>query len=95
MIVPHLLLSLFSLTAGDDTWVRMVGLLAFILGINYFVMVKTNATELIRGSVWLRYFAAFFMCALVILNYAGMPLLLFAAIDFAAATWTLLALKKN
>jgi hypothetical protein len=95
MLFPHRLLGIFQLSAGDGVWVRMTGLLAFILGVNYFVMVKTSATQLIRGSVWLRYFAAAFMTALVILELSQAPLLLFAAVDFMAASWTLLSLNKR
>ena len=33
MLFPHRLLGIFQLSAGDDVWVRMTGLLAFILGV--------------------------------------------------------------
>ena len=95
MLVPHLILSLFGIHAGDELFVRLVGLLAFIIGVNQIIMVKTGAVELVRASVWLRFFAAAFMVALVVLHFAPPALILFAFVDAAGAAWTHFALKRN
>ena len=60
--------------------------------------VQTNrATSLDRFIPWTvpgRYYAGAIMVLLVVLNKVGPGMLLFAAIDIAAATWTWVALRS-
>ena len=95
MIAPHQLLSIFSLSAGDDIWIRMVGLLASIIGSYYILAARARLEAFYRWTVPARYFAAAFMGLMFLLGNVGAPILLFAAIDAAAATWTWLALRAD
>jgi hypothetical protein len=79
---------------GDDAWTRSVGLLASIIGVYYFVAARAKVRPMFIWTVWMRYYAALFMAALLVLGKLGPPVLLFATIDIAGATWTLLLLKK-
>ncbi|MDP2884191.1 MAG: hypothetical protein Q8P51_04125 [Ignavibacteria bacterium] len=94
MVVPTMLLDMFGLKYGDDTWIRFVGMLASIIGVYYLVAVKLKLTQLFIWTVWMRYYAAAFMVATLLLGKTGLPILMFAGIDALAATWTLVALKK-
>jgi hypothetical protein len=95
MFMPMQILHLFGLTAGDDVWIRFVGLLASIIGFYYIQVVRTGLDRFIFWTVPARYYAAAFMVLLVVLKMVGPALLLFAAIDAAAATWTLVALRST
>ncbi|NNE79210.1 MAG: hypothetical protein HKN18_02965 [Silicimonas sp.] len=93
IFVPHFMLGMFGLSAGDDAWVRMVGMLASIVGAYYLVAATTGAQEIIRWSIPLRVYAASFMVFLFISGTLPVGILLFAAIDVAGAMWTWSALK--
>ena len=93
IFVPHFMLGMFGLSAGDDAWVRMVGMLASIVGAYYLVAATTGEQEIIRWSIPLRVYAASFMVFLFISGTLPVGILLFAAIDVAGAMWTWSALK--
>ena len=95
MTVPMFILNLFGLTAGDDVWIRMVGMLASIIGAYYVLAVRAGLDRFIPWTVALRYYAAAFMALIVVLGKIGPALLLFAAIDIAGATWTWFALRST
>lgn len=92
-IFPHQTLSLIGMKAGDGTFIRMVGLLAFILGINYLLMVDQCAVVFFKLSTIMRYFAGLFMIILVWTGISPANLLILAFGDLGAATWTLSALR--
>lgn len=94
LLVPTLVLDTFGLSYGDDTWSRFIGLLASIIGIYYIVAAQSNLQPLIYWSIWARYYAVAIMAIFVFFNIAELPVLLFAAVDFAGATWTLAAFKQ-
>ena len=95
MVAPHVLLGLVGLSAGDDLWIRMVGLLAALLGFYYVMAARAQLVPFFRWSVGARGAAAAFMVGLVLLGKAGPALLLFAATDLAAAGWTFVALRTG
>lgn len=95
MLMPMLILNLFGLSAGDDVWIRFVGMLASIMGGYYILAVRAEMDRFISWTVMMRYFAAGFMVLVVVSGKQGIGLLLFAAIDIVAATWTLLALRAD
>ena len=92
---PHLTLSLIGLKAGDDTFIRIVGLLATILGVNYFLMVQQAVVIFFKLSTLMRYLAGLFMLYLVVTGISPGNLLWLALGDVAGATWTLIALRKD
>ena len=94
IFVPSVVLDLFTLKYGDDTWTRFVGLLASIVGVYYLVAAKSKLQPMYIWTVWMRYYASAFMIAMLIFGKIGLPILLFAAVDAVGATWTLLSLKK-
>ncbi len=52
MIVPELILDLFSLRHGDENWLpRMVGLLAFIIGCFEISIAKNQISKLYNLTV--------------------------------------------
>ncbi|NNF24915.1 MAG: hypothetical protein HKN63_08950 [Rhodobacteraceae bacterium] len=95
IFVPHFMLGMFGLSAGDDAWVRMVGMLASIIGAYYMVAATTGAQEFIRWSIPLRVYAASFMVFLFISGTLPVGILLFAATELAGAIWTWAALKSE
>lgn len=94
MFIPMQILHLFGLTAGDDVWIRFVGMLASIIGVYYIQVARTGLDSFIPWTVPGRFYAAAFMVLLVVLKMVGPSLLLFAAIDAAGAAWTWFSLRS-
>lgn len=95
MLIPMFMLHLFGLSAGDDVWIRFVGMLASIVGVYYMIAVRAGLDRFFPWTVAMRYYAASFMILMVVLGKVGPGLLFFAAIDAAGATWTWLALRLS
>lgn len=94
MLMPMFILGIFGLSAGDAAWIRFVGMLASIIGAYCILAVRAGLDRFIPWSVPVRFHATAFMEAIVALGKTAPSLLLFAAIDAAAATWTLLAPRE-
>jgi hypothetical protein len=95
MIAPHWNLRLFGLSAGDDVWIRRVGMLASIIGAYYLLAVRARLEVFFQWTVPGRYYAAGFMALMFVLGKVGPAIMLFAALEAAAATWTWMALRSN
>ncbi|MFM7264172.1 MAG: hypothetical protein ACKOZW_00945 [Cyanobium sp.] len=94
MIVPMPILHLFGLSAGDDVWIRFVGVLASIVGFYYLQVARSGLDPFIPWTVPARLCAAAFMLLLVVLKMVKPSLCSFAAIDITGAMWTWLALRS-
>ena len=95
MFMPHVVLGIFGLSAGDDIWIRFVGMLASIIGIYYLLAVHANLERFFVWTIPIRYYAAAFMVLMVVLGKVGAPILVFAAIDALGASWTWISLKQK
>ena len=95
LLIPHFVLNLFGLSAGDDVWIRFVGMLASIIGFYYVQVARVGLDRFIPWTVAGRYYAAALMVLFVVLGKVGPGMVLFAAVDAAAATWTWLALRSG
>lgn len=94
LLAPSLLLAPLGLAVPQDVWIRLVGILALALGASDLLAGSDTVVSLIRLSVWRRGVAGVAIAALVMLGLAPTPLLLFAAVDIAAALWTALAMRR-
>ena len=93
MILPNTLLELGGLPPSDEVWIRVVGMLLFLLAFYYIQAARCELTALFRCSVWVRvtvlpFFAIFTLAGLV------QPIVLWIGIiDLAGAIWTAAALR--
>ena len=58
LLIPHFVLNLFNLSAGDDIWIRFVGMLASIIGFYYVQVARVGLDRFIPWTVIGRYYAA-------------------------------------
>jgi hypothetical protein len=94
MLIAMFILNLFGLSAGDDVWIRVVSLLASIIGGYYILAVRAGLDRFIPWTVAMRYYAAAFMVLMVVLGKIAPALLMFTAIDAGSATWTWFAIRS-
>ncbi|MCK5247137.1 hypothetical protein KAR02_09575 [Candidatus Bipolaricaulota bacterium] len=95
LIAPNTLITFFGLPAANDVWIRVVGMLLFLLSYYYIQAARKNLTDFFRWSVVARASVIVFFAVFVILDLVKPILLLFGGVDLLAAVWTHLALRKE
>ncbi|MFC2079816.1 hypothetical protein ACFLSZ_07530 [Candidatus Bipolaricaulota bacterium] len=95
LIAPNTLITFFGLPAVNDVWIRVVGMLLVLLAYYDIQAARKNLADFVRWSVVARLSVIVFFAVFVILNLVKPILLLFGAVDFAAAMWTYLALRRE
>lgn len=93
--VPNALLSVFRMPSTGEVWIRVVGVLVVLLGYYYSGAARREMTEFFRWTVHARSAVLVFFAAFVLLGLAPPVLLLFGAVDAAAACWTALSLRAD
>lgn len=93
--VPNLLLSIFNVPQTHEVWIRIIGMLILIIGYLDFMAARHELLVFIRWTVLPRLVVPVFFIAFVILGFAPPILILFGAIDAAAATWTAICLRNE
>lgn len=88
VLVPNVLLALFHVPTTDEVWIRVLGVLVIFLGIYDVVAARHGLLALIAWTVPVRLSVIVFFAAFVGAGLAPPILLLFGAVDFAAALWT-------
>ena len=92
-LIPNVLLGVLSLAQTDEVWIRMVGMLAFILGFYYFKAAQANLTDFFRWTVYGRLAGFLMFCFLGFGGFGPPVLILFGVMDGLAALWTHHCLK--
>ena len=95
LLSPGLLLAPLGLAVPADVWIRLVGILAIALGVCDVLAGRDLVTALIQWSIWRRLAAGACIALLVLLGLAPTALMLFAAVDIAAALWTAMAIRRR
>ena len=95
VLIPNALLRLFFLPATTEVWIRVVGMLVFLLGFYYFQTARNEIKKFFQWSVYARCSVLVFFIAFVIAGVAPAVLILFGVIDAAAGVWTQVCLRSE
>lgn len=95
LVAPNLILTTFRIPATTDPWIRVVGMFLLFISYQNFGAARSGNVELLRMSVHMRLTVPLFFGAFVALQWMPPVLLLFAAVDVAAALWTQAALRAD
>ena len=95
VVTPDTLLRVFSFPEADDLWIRVVGMLVIILGFYYSHAARAELRPFFVWTIIGRTSGLLFFISFVIAGLAPPALILFGLIDFAAAIWTLLAMRSD
>jgi len=95
VFAPNVLLGLFGIAPTSEVWIRVVGVIAFNLGVYSWVAAKHENTAFLEASVYTR--ASVFVAFTVfgVTGLASPMIILFGAIDLAGALWTYWSLKAD
>ncbi len=95
IVVPNILLGLFSFPSTNEVWIRVVGVLVIILAFFYIVTAHKDMIDFFRLTVIARPAVFAFFIAFVLLGLANPPLILFGVADVLGAIWTFFALRAQ
>lgn len=95
VVAPNALLEVFGIPRTDEVWIRVVGMLVIFLGYYYGRAARRELRSFFRWTVHARLGVLAFFLAFVALGWAPPVLLLFGAVDAAAAPWTWLELRRD
>jgi hypothetical protein len=95
LIVPNFLLGIFQLPSTNDVWIRVVGMLLFLLGIYYILAAQKEMTDFFQWTVYVRASVILFLTAFVMLGFVKPILILIGVVDFLGAIWTGMALRAS
>ncbi len=95
MLVPNQFLSLFQIPETREVWIRVVGMLVFILGYYYFMASGKEMYNFYRWTVHGRLAVLCFLLAFVAFGFAPEVLILFGLVDASAALWTVYSLRND
>jgi len=93
IVAPALVLGPFGIPVPSDAWIRVVGVLATVLGIYYLQASRFGLVPFYRATVAMRAFVFVAFLAFALLGLAPAALVLFGAVDLAGAAWTALGLR--
>src|SRR5688572_33188185 len=83
LLVPNVVLGVFGLPAANEVWIRVLGLLAFALGLYYVQASRDDNRAFYAMTIWGRVVFAIGVLILAFTNPGHMQLILFAAVDLA------------
>ena len=95
LVAPNVPLRLFGVPDTHEVWLRVVGMFCVFIAALDWVAAREELTIVFRWATYVRYTVPLFFGAFVALDLAAPQLMLFAALDVVAATWTLLALRAD
>ncbi len=95
IVIPNVLLRLFALQETNEVWIRVVGMLVFILGFYYYQASRSEIKKFFQWTVYGRTAVLIFFIVFVLLDFAPLTLILFGFIDAVAAFWTQLSLRSE
>ena len=94
-LAPNAMLALFRQPPTSEPWLRILGIVACVLGGYYLAAARGDAVVFFRASVWGRAVGAAAFAGLVACGIAPKFVLLMAALDAAGAAWTRAALGSS
>lgn len=93
--LPNVVLGPFGFPEAREVWVRVLGVVVFVLGGYYVQAARKDVTAFFEWTVWGRGVILVGFTLLVVAGQAAPALILFGVIDAAGAAWTALELRRT
>jgi len=95
LIIPNVFLGMLGLPHTNEVWIRVIGMLLFLLSLYYILGARNELRVFFKWTVYTRGSVSLFFVAFVLLGFVKPVLILLGVIDLAGAIWTALALKSS
>jgi hypothetical protein len=92
---PDLLLGPLGFPLAHEPWIRVLGVVALVLGCYYVQAARQEVESFFRWTIWGRAIILVGFSLLVVAGEAAPALIVFGAIDAAGAAWTALELRPS
>ena len=95
LIIPNIFLGVFGLPPTNEVWIRVIGMLLFLLSFYYILGARNELRVFFRWTVYTRGAAFIFFIIFVLLGFVKPIIILLGVIDLFGAIWTALALRSS
>jgi hypothetical protein len=95
ILFPNLLLSVFGVAPTNEVWIRVIGVLAFNVGVYYWVAAKCEAKAFFISTVVSRALVLLALVSFAALGLMSPIIILVGCVDFAGGIWTWTALRSE
>jgi len=95
LIIPNVFLGTLGLPPTSEVWIRVIGMLLFLLSFYYILGARNELRIFFQWTVYTRGSVFIFFVIFVLLGFVKPVLILLGVVDLAGAIWTALALKKG
>jgi hypothetical protein len=95
LLAPNVPLGAFGLPETHEVWIHMAGMFCLFVAALDWVAAGQESALVFRWATASRFSVPVFFAAFVAAGWAPPLLLLFAIVDLAGATWTLLAMRAD
>lgn len=94
-VVPNLLLSVLQIAQTSEVWIRVIGVIAFMIGIYAWVAAKHEFKPFLVASVYTRGVVFVAFTSFAVLGLGSPMIVLFGVADLLGGVWTHWALKAD
>ncbi len=95
LVAPNFLLGIFQLPSTNEVWIRVVGMLLFLLGVYYILAARKELTDFFQWTVYVRSAVIVFLTTFVLLGFVKPVLILIGVVDLLGAIWTHMTLQAS
>ena len=95
VFAPNFLLALVGVPATTEVWIRVVGTIAFMLGVYSWVAARHELRPFLEASVYTRFGVFVAFSAFALLGLGSPMIALFGVIDLLGGVWTYFALRAD
>lgn len=95
MTIPGPVVGLFGFPQPEEPWIRLLGLVVFVLGFYYVLAARQDVKPFFRWTIWGRCIGLVGFVLLVVAGQAAPAVILFGVVDGAGAAWTALEMRAS
>ena len=95
LFIPNFFTKTAQLPESHEPYIRIVGVLALILGLYYHQSAKNELTPFLKTTIWGRAFYFLSAVGLVVFKIAPPVFIAFGVVDLLGAVWTWQTLKSE
>jgi len=94
LAAPNALLGVFRLPPATDVWIRVVGMLVFLLAYYYVQAARKELVDFFRWTAHARTAVFLFFVAFALLKLVSPIIILLGTVDLLGAVWTAMSLRR-
>ena len=95
ILAPNTLLPVFGFPSTTEVWIRVLGVVASVLGTYYVQAARHELVPFFHATIWGRAFVMLSFAAFALMRLAPPTLVLFGVTDALGALWTATALRAT